>query len=289
MKFLISLSVIGLSCIPFYGQSQIFYSPPTNAIVTIDGVMQPGEWDDAYTDQIISSGNGETVTIHGMHDSLGMYFAFESSVDLDVNFPEVFFDMDQSGGNTWDQNDWWFHVSATDCEYRGIPLNYDSCMADRPGWEAHPNWPAAGSGPDTVEIFIEFSLLNDSIIDLPNVAVGFSMAVSNAFNRYDYWPDSATNLNYPSTWGTLEFNGPGVGRKNTPVENAIRIYPNPAFSFLHVEVLEPVERIEIVDVSGRVVHSGTSHHISISHLPPGPYSLIVSSQYKHVFRRFVKL
>jgi len=169
---------------------------PRGTSVTIDGVLQSDEWIDAYkltlsVEQIVDA------TVFVKHDGESVLAAFLYSFpggEIDCP-PEIFFDIDNDKSPEWQLDDWWFHVSASDCEARGTYDVYTDCAVNQPDWSAAPN--ATGLPLDTFEIAIPFS----------KIGIGTESTVGIAFHVWYYpdghgfWPPSAVS-DSPSTWGT---------------------------------------------------------------------------------------
>lgn len=71
----------------------------------------------------------------------------------------------------------------------------------------------------------------------------------------------------------------------------LRIYPNPAQSFLFLQhQVENVQRIEVMDCTGRIVLSAmlTQEPLDISRLPRGPYLVKLEGQDNSLYARFIK-
>jgi hypothetical protein len=88
-----------------------------------------------------------------------------------------------------------------------------------------------------------------------------------------------------STCYTL--NNIGVQEAHLPVVN---LYPNPTTGLLHIQTAQPWQKAEVVDVTGRMVHTQTAQteEIDISKLPAGMYVLKVFFAEGVAVRRVVK-
>lgn len=77
-----------------------------------------------------------------------------------------------------------------------------------------------------------------------------------------------------------------------PIDRAfsIKIYPNPAYDFLHLEAPGIIDKIEIYDLSGKKIsEGGKTKRINIKDLPASTYILKVESGLKQSFNRFIKI
>ncbi|PIE49963.1 MAG: hypothetical protein CSA38_05705 [Flavobacteriales bacterium] len=62
-----------------------------------------------------------------------------------------------------------------------------------------------------------------------------------------------------------------------PSENKVKVYPNPFKKILHISSIEEVERIYIMDMSGKVVQSFTPQkELHLPHLNAGMYTVQLS-------------
>lgn len=189
-----------------YCQLEIIEIPFGNSVV-INGEIEPLEWVDSDTIILNGSSSNEVSVIY-KHDSKNIFFAFLGNLQSNNRMPEILFDIDDDKNSSWKSDDWWFHVSATDCEYQGEYGNYQNCQLKRPNWLAEPNMmpgPNPSSFVDTIEIAIPFSTLN---IDINTIGtIGISVCVTNLFSSWSHWPENS-NRNIPETWGSASFELP---------------------------------------------------------------------------------
>lgn len=80
---------------------------------------------------------------------------------------------------------------------------------------------------------------------------------------------------------------------NSEIENQINIYPNPATTFLHLEMAVSDELVEwrIIDINGRtrlISTSPNTKEIDISHLSTGLYTLELVTETAVAFKSFIK-
>ena len=200
--------------------------------IFVDGKISQGEWDDAQFVNLQSSGN-KIVRIMFKHDGENLLFAFLDNLgSANFRFPEIFFDINNDKSDSWMNDDWWFHVSATNCFNRGAHsvYNINTCKTVQPGWQAN-NFSA--SLPDTVEIKIPFSLVE---LDTNRSEVGIAFDVTDTYSAWEFYPAGA-NINSPATWlnAIINYNTSGIesGFENN---NFVDIFPNPTNDEFTIQV-----------------------------------------------------
>lgn len=67
-------------------------------------------------------------------------------------------------------------------------------------------------------------------------------------------------------------------------EEMIRVYPNPTSSILNLDGLEATDKIQLLDLQGKLVLSGKqqAHSLDISSLENGVYLLRITRDGKHI-------
>jgi hypothetical protein len=99
----------------------------TDNPIIIDGVITNGEMHKCQF-VVIQSADGSPATVYFKHNFEGFYFAFVGLRNLPYyRFPEVLLDLNNDKSADWQTDDWWFHVSATDCENQGEWGDYSVC------------------------------------------------------------------------------------------------------------------------------------------------------------------
>jgi len=185
-----------------HGHAQTLEIPMNSRFVGVEGIV-----DDDYDEGglvEIPSATSDTIKVHYTRRRDGLCFGFVSTLSAGPHFPEILIDPNYDRSDTIAPDDWWFHVSATDCDYQGEVLNYTNCNTVRPTFRGVPNWPQGpGPGPDTVEVLIHYSTLGIDTNSSDTFGIAFD--VTNTFSRYDFWPAGA-NINNPSTWGSFVLN-----------------------------------------------------------------------------------
>lgn len=168
--------------------------------VAVDGSLERDEWADA-TPFVMTPGRGWEVPVAIKQDGESLLFAFASlqpETPPPIAFPEVMLDVNNDKATRLGPDDWWFHVSATDCASIGRLDDYKTCLPEADGWAAN-NFPA-GTLIDIVEIAIEFETLG--IDPTQEQDVGLLLRLSDTQGFAAHWPDAADPQD-PSSWSTL--------------------------------------------------------------------------------------
>lgn len=174
---------------------------PLGSAPEVDGAFDPSEWSDATTVEFTVNDGVIDVRVHLVHDDEQLYVAFEYVVnpDAELIIPEILIDPNNGKSQDWADDDWWFHVSAQNCDAQGEYDNYGRCGLARPAWLGRPNFaPGSASVPlDAIEIRIPFSMVGIA----PGEPFGLSLTV-NAWpsDTRGYWPDGGS-IESPATWG----------------------------------------------------------------------------------------
>lgn len=288
MKTTISLSILlflALFTNNLCGQELLHL--PYGTTPTIDGTFAPNEWDDADSVHIDIIGNTKRVKVLFKHDSVHLHVAFLRNLEsVNARYPEIMIDVNNAKSALWQADDWWFHVSATDCEYKGHHSNYDSCAIVRPNWTAAGNFAMGPPVTDTVEIQIPFQTIG--LVPLLQSTFGLSFEVTNTFSAWDHWPRSA-QLNLPYTWANATFDPPPT---TSVLERAkvseFKLYPNPTvgsftLDLKHSDLVGGLE-LTVMNILGDVVHvenlTQTSEGIKKQFdldVPPGMYLVRLKS------------
>jgi hypothetical protein len=141
------------------------------------------------------------VTVRVKHDGSNFLAAYSYNYmrEADLCFPELCFDTENDKSESWQPDDWWFHVSGTDCEAQGTYSVREDCNVIQSDWQGVPNFAMIPDPPpvDTFEIRIPFSRINIEMGD--TVGIGFD--VEYVPMQYGFWPGTMS-LDSPATWGT---------------------------------------------------------------------------------------
>ena len=180
---------------------------PYGKSVTIDGHISALEWVD--TDSVaFAVGDSVNATVGLKHDgsSLLAVFVFERASDVGMCFPEIFLDANNDKGKGMLADDWWFHVSASNCEARGAFDDYSRCSRSA-DWDAARNY-ATGDDPapiDTIEVRIPFDKIGMRVGKVFGLAfrVEYQVRVAGIWHpTTSLWPFGAT-AGEPITWQTM--------------------------------------------------------------------------------------
>lgn len=165
--------------------------------IDVDGINQYNEWEDANIYEFeLSNYNYKAYT---KFDDNNLMIAFEGpmgSRDQGFYFPEILIDSKFDRTDNWDDNDHWFHVSATDCNSVSSYGDFSNCQNLNPNWCAEPNWTQGKQGPDFVEFKISLDLLQIEYSEL----FGISLGLSNTLNYFEF-NNNADRL-IPETWSS---------------------------------------------------------------------------------------
>jgi hypothetical protein len=254
--------------------SQVLVFPYDTSTVNVDGVISPAEWQYAAMARIPANGT-DTVTVFFKHDTNGMFFAFIGKLEsANALFPEVLVDPQHLRTNTWVPGQWWFHVSATDCENDGAYGVYTNCLLTQPGWTGAPNMATGMPYTDTIEISIPFNKVGYNILTADTV--GIAMMVTNTATIYKMYPGTA-DRNVPATWAQAVFSSVQASVKDGLASRVnVHIAPNPATDRLAV-TCEKGFTYEIYELAGKLVRKGLGNAgkttVNVSDLAPSVYML----------------
>jgi len=173
---------------------------PRGRSPAVDGVLSPGEWDDAAVVEIAVE-PGWNVPVRVKRDDHALYVAFVNVKPEEAErYPEVLLSVRGTRDGAWTASDWWFHASYQDCEGQGVFNNYQ-CSPTKPGWEAN-NFPL--EPPGVVEIRISFDKIG---LDPAGAAeIGIAFNVTDTREVWAFWPRTAT-LEDPGSWATARMVG----------------------------------------------------------------------------------
>ena len=174
---------------------------PFGVAPVVDGTFTAAEWYDATTVEFVAAAGAVHVRVHLVHDATRLYIAFEyvENPTGELVIPEILIDPNDGKAAEWQADDWWFHVSAQDCDAQGGFDNYARCGITRPLWSGMPNFqpdPNSVALP-AIEVQIPLSMVSLA----PGAVFGLSLTV-NAWpsDTRGYWPEGA-EIKSPATWG----------------------------------------------------------------------------------------
>ncbi len=178
-----------------YGQIKIRQGIP----VKTDGVIETGEWKDAAEFRFEKAGNIIcSFKLKQSVESLNILYEMKCFKDSTIIMPEIFIDTKNDGGEKWNDNDAWFHVSAQDCFAMGKREDYTGCKVEGAGWSAVPNYPFGNNWKriEAIEIIIPFKKIN--IKKGSVIGICFSAGIFPGDLRLIYPKGASENI--PSTW-----------------------------------------------------------------------------------------
>lgn len=240
---------------------------PQGKTISVDGKFATGEWDDAG-DILLNLKAGPSIKIYYKHDAKNLYLAYCSNLlsTNNVRCPEVLLDINNDKSSAWLGDDWWFHVSATDCYSKGKYGDYTTCKAVQPDWEAN-NMTDPGFS-DTVEVIIPFATMG--VEPAGTVDIGICFVGTDTQVEWEYWPAGANKSN-PSGWAnaSIEFNSTVI---DNPETNSFTVSPNPAADVIYISGNEETSKICIYSPDGiRLSESTGNMTIDIRDMPVGVY------------------
>ncbi len=169
---------------------------PAGTAPQINGRFTPEEWADAAS-QTIPVGSAINVQIYFKHDQANLYIVFDGLDQGEAAlFPELLLDTGFDSNLTWDENDFWFHVSTSRCQGSGPDARWQQCgTAD--GWQATD----FSQSLSTIEMRIPYDLVE--LRPGTNQPIAISWAVmqlsSSDEEMRTFWPETAV-FDQPATW-----------------------------------------------------------------------------------------
>ena len=168
---------------------------------SIDGEFSHAEWAGATRVEFTANEGRIAIIGHLLQSACELYVAFEfaENPDGEIVIPEILIDPDNSKAEAWEPDDWWFHVSAQNCDAEGGYDDYSRCALRRPNWIGRPNFaPDPHSVPlPAIEIRIPFWMVgisSEAPFGLTLSALAFPSETRGS------WPTDA-EIDHPSTWG----------------------------------------------------------------------------------------
>lgn len=173
---------------------------PKGKTITVDGKNADKEWADANQASITLPGS-KTITIFYKHDEANLLFAFTGFDKEDSWYPEILIDPQFDRAEQWQKDDWWFHVSYSDCASRGRYNDYSTCRLKTDFWTAY-NCGINGSGdgighPAIFEVEIPFKTLELEPNNQKEIGLAFN--VTDTETLYHFFPVTA-KMERPTTW-----------------------------------------------------------------------------------------
>jgi hypothetical protein len=175
---------------------------PQGTAIVADGVIGDAEWQDAKI-LFVNLSESVRVKVLAKHDGTNLLAAFIS--DLNPNrtlfMPELVVDTSLDRAVSWQADDWWFHVSASDCQSNGRWGDYSTCRVVQPDWVGVPNYPMNDPSPALIERFeirIPLSKLGLAAGD----TCGLAFTVEFVSDQRAIWPPTA-GMSQPRTWAEV--------------------------------------------------------------------------------------
>jgi hypothetical protein len=169
---------------------------PSGTAPQLDGRFSEDEWADATSQTIVVN---ETVKVQTYikHDAANLYVAFTGLDQGEMAlFPELLLDTGFDSNTTWDEDDYWFHVSTNLCQGSGPEALWQQCGAAA-GWRAT----SFAQSTTTIEFQIPYERIGLQAGTNQPVAVGWAVMMLTAAGeevRY-FWPETAV-FDRPATW-----------------------------------------------------------------------------------------
>lgn len=254
-----------------YARAQNTLVIPEGTTPVMDGIVNSAEWADADS-AVINISTGISCKVLYKHDCNHLHLAYLDNLEsMNMLFPEVLFDLNNSKTASWEADDWWFHVSATDCFYQGAYAVYSNCLAVQPNWTGIPNFSSGPPNTDTVEIQIPLATINMSLPD----TIGICFLVTNTFNNWKYWPSTSTTSS-PATWGTAILSCANIGINENEISDPFSMYLSPSGNEIIIDGKSEgnIYAVDIIDSTGRKIKSfsggkGQKLTVNISDLQSG--------------------
>lgn len=153
----------------------------------------------------------------------------------------------------------------------------------------------------TINVGPNMSISSTNNVDLTAVGTADSLAwidcddmTSSLSDEVDFSPTQNGNyavigINDNGCRDTTDcFSVTTVGLNEESV-NSIKIYPNPASDFINVEVENTIDRIEVRDLSGRLITSTTESKVDVSQLSKGTYVIkVITLNGDHFIEEIIK-
>jgi hypothetical protein len=169
---------------------------PAGTAPQMDGRFTPGEWDDASSQTILTS-DGVNVSIYSKHDDANLYVAFDGLDQGETAlFPELFLDTGFDSNLTWNEDDFWFHVSTNLCQGSGPDARWQQCGPAN-GWQATD----FSQSLSTIEMQIPYGLIELQSGTNQPVAIGWAVMQLSTDDEETrtFWPATAV-FDQPATW-----------------------------------------------------------------------------------------
>ncbi len=167
--------------------------------VNVDGKVEKGEWDDAK-EYVFTNPEIAKCRVLLKHDgnNLLMLYLMKEFKDSIIVLPEFFIDSKNNKGVKWENDDYWFHVSAQDCYSIGKREDYSKCKVEGEQWHAVPNYPFGNNWKriEEIEISVSFEFANLK----PGTEFGLCLSVAIYPENIRKNIPAAASEDKPLTW-----------------------------------------------------------------------------------------
>jgi len=175
---------------------------PQGTPVVADGTIGDPEWADARAVPVALSAS-VSVTVLVKHDGTNLLAAYQSTYNpfRTLFMPELVVDPAGDRATSWQADDWWFHVSASDCDAAGRWDDYSNCKIVQPDWIGVPNYPMNTPSPALIEQF-EVSIPLGKLGLAVGDTLGLALTAVSMTHQRGMWP-AAASMNSPATWAQV--------------------------------------------------------------------------------------
>lgn len=175
---------------------------PQGAAIVADGVVNDAEWQDAGV-YYLSLSDAVRVKVLAKHDGVNLLAAYISDLNPSrtLFMPELVIDTAFDRATAWQPDDWWFHVSASDCQSSGRWGDYSTCLVVQPDWIGVPNYPMNNPAPALIEQF-EISIPLSKLGLTPGDTCGLAFTVAFITDQRAFWPPTAS-IWQPGSWAEV--------------------------------------------------------------------------------------
>jgi len=174
---------------------------PLGSAPVIDGAFEPAEWSGARTVDFTANQGVVEIRAHLVHDGEQLYVAFEytANPDSELIMPGILIGADNEKTAYWEDDNWWFHVSAQNCDARASTTTTgDAAQRVQPGSAARTSRPAS---PLFHLMRSRSGFPSAWSGSLRSGPFGFSLTVDAwPSDTRGYWP-VGTSIESPATWG----------------------------------------------------------------------------------------
>ncbi|MBP7998741.1 MAG: hypothetical protein KA314_13850 [Chloroflexi bacterium] len=174
--------------------------PAAAAPPVLDGQLSTGEWTNAAA-LTVPLATANQVEVFLLHDEAHLYVAY-TGLDKDplALFPELFLDSKPKEQDTWNGNNWWFHLSTRSCWGQGNDILWQNC-------EPTPKWTTTTftQNAATIEMQIPYDTIH--LVSGANspirLLVSLLSLTAEDTEQRQLWPP-ASAWERPTTWGVAQ-------------------------------------------------------------------------------------